>query len=126
MKESTTEIGQRGEALAAQFLEEAGYRILERNYRFMKSEIDLVCYQPMTDYSAGGEIVFVEVKARWGEAFGAGFEAVSADKERHLRTAAEAYLYETKLEGALNRFDVISINLQPDPPVIEHYKDVFR
>ena len=63
---TTNDIGDRGEAVAASFLEEAGYRVLERNYRFKHKEVDLVCYDPRK----GGEIVFVEVKTRSGTGFG--------------------------------------------------------
>jgi putative endonuclease len=117
------EIGNRGEALAAAFLEESGYRILDRNYRFERAEIDLVCLDPGAD---GGEIVFVEVKARSGLGFGRPEDSVTQGKQRHIAHAARAYLYERRLEGARCRFDVVSVLLfDVQRPRIEHFKHAF-
>ncbi|MFZ4438247.1 MAG: YraN family protein, partial [Syntrophales bacterium] len=49
--------GKKGEELAAAYLEEAGYRIIERNYRCLFGEIDMVAEE-------GETLVFVEVKSR--------------------------------------------------------------
>ena len=118
--------GDRGEALAARFLEAKGYTVLERNYRYEHGELDLVCFFPAAKYRAGGQVVFVEVKTRTGLDFGRPEEAVTEAKQRTLRHAAEAYLYERKLENAACRFDVVSIVLRPaQPPEIEHFEDAF-
>lgn len=123
---STKEIGDRGEALAAAYLERKGYTILDRNYRFERAEVDLICFLPAAQYEAGGELIFAEVKTRTGLGFGRPEEAVTEAKKRHLMRAAEAYLYERKLDGAPCRFDVISILLQPGKePEIEHFEDAF-
>ena len=118
-------VGDRGEALAAAYLEAQGYRILERNYRFQRSEVDLVCFEPAADYEQGGDLVFVEVKTRTGTGFGRPEEAVTDDKKRHLLRAAEAYLHENRMDGAPCRFDVVSVLLDEAPPRIEHFKDAF-
>ena len=55
---STQEIGDRGGALAAAYLERKGYTILERNYRFERAEVDLICFMPAPKYEAGGELRF--------------------------------------------------------------------
>ncbi len=123
---STKRIGDRGEQLAAAYLERRGYTILERNYRFERAEVDLVCFQPAERYEAGGELVFAEVKTRSGLGYGRPEEAVTDEKKRHLIRAARAYLYEHKLEGAPCRFDVISIVLQRGrEPEIEHFENAF-
>ena len=123
---STKKTGDRGEAIAAAYLEGKGYTILERNYRYEHAEVDLVCFKPAAKYRAGGELIFAEVKTRTGLGFGRPEEAVTEAKQRHLMHAAEAYLYERKLEGAPCRFDVISIVLQPgQEPQIEHFEDAF-
>ena len=118
------EIGDRGEALAAAYLERHGYRILDRNYRYERAEVDLVALEPNAD-DTGGELVFVEVKTRRSEAFGTGEEAVTEAKRRHLRRASEAYLYERKLEGAPARFDVVVVRLGGAAPEVTHYKYAF-
>ncbi len=116
--------GARGEALAADYLARCGYFVLDQNYRFDHAEVDLVAFQPWPD-GAGGDLVFVEVKTRTSDAFGTGEEAITEAKKRHLRRAAEAYLYERKLEGALARFDVISVVLGGDAPEIRHHENAF-
>lgn len=122
---STKRTGDHGEALAADFLEAAGYRILERNYRFERNEVDLVCFEPAAQYEQGGELVFVEVKTRRGTGFGHPEDAVTDEKQRRLIRAAKAYLYETKLEGSPCRFDVVSILLGDGPPDVKHFKNAF-
>ncbi|CAM3268872.1 YraN family protein [Rhodothermus bifroesti] len=120
------QIGIQGEDLAAAYLEQQGYRILARQYRFERAEVDLVCFEPAPRPEEGGEIVFVEVKTRRGLGFGRPEEAVTPEKQRHLIRAAQAYLYEHHLQRARCRFDVIAIVLQDqDPPEIRHFKDAF-
>lgn len=116
--------GDRGEALAAAFLEAEGYLILERNYRFDRAEVDLVAFAPWPQ-NDGGDLVFVEVKTRTSERFGTGEEAVTEAKQRQLRKAAEAFLYERKLEGAPARFDVVVVDASAEPPAIRHHKYAF-
>ena len=123
---STKQTGDRGEALAARYLEERGYTILARNYRFERAEVDLVCFLPAVRYDEGGELVFVEVKARSGLGFGRPEEAVTEEKKRNVIRAAKAYLYEHKLEGSPCRFDVVSVLLHPgEAPEIEHFENAF-
>ncbi len=117
--------GEHGEDLAAEFLEGLGMRVLETNYRFERSEVDLVCFDEKRDHVFGGEIVFVEVKTRTGRGYGQPEDAVTPDKQQRIVGAARAYLYETKLEGAACRFDVVSIHLDEQPPRIRHFRDAF-
>lgn len=117
------DIGDRGEEIAADYLEGQGYRVLERNYRFERAEVDLICLAP--DVS-GGELVFVEVKARSGLGFGRPEEAVTEEKQHHITHAARAYLHERRLERARMRFDVVSVLFRRDrAPEIEHFEDAF-
>ena len=62
---TTAEIGRRGEDVAVAFLEAKGYRILDRNVRWGREEVDIVAFEP-TPRDDGGMIVFIEVKARSG------------------------------------------------------------
>ncbi len=116
--------GSRGEHLAARFLEDKGYTVLERNYRFAHEEIDLICFVPYPD-DEGGEVVFVEVKARRGAAFGTPEDAVNRAKQQAIMRVAEAYLFERKLGAALVRFDVVSVRMDVDPPSLQHYENAF-
>lgn len=119
-------VGDRGEHLAVRYLEGEGYIILDRNYRFERAEIDVICYSPPDERGLSGELVFAEVKTRSGTGFGRPEEAVSAAKRRHIVRAAQAYLHERRLEKARCRFDVISILLPPNgEPEIEHFRRAF-
>lgn len=125
---STKQTGDRGEALAAEYLAARGYRILARNYRHERAEIDLVCAGPaQRDAPAQRALVFVEVKARSGLSFGRPEEAVTETKQQHLVRAATAYLHERRLEDAPVRFDVVSVMLRPGrAPSIRHFENAFR
>lgn len=95
-------IGSRYEQRAAQYLEEQGYQILERNYRCRLGEIDLVARD-------GNYLVFVEVKYRMDERAGYGLESVDVKKQRRIVRAASWYLCEKHIrEGQPCRFDVVS------------------
>lgn len=124
---STKDFGDYGEEIAASYLEKIGYRILERNYRFERSELDLVALSPDVQGGAGLELVFVEVKIRAGLGFGRPEEAVSEAKRRNLVRAAQAFLHERRLEKAKCRFDVISIveRAGGGKPEIQHFERAF-
>jgi putative endonuclease len=94
-----------GERLAAEHLARAGYRIVARNVRVDRVEIDVV--------AARGELfVFVEVKTRAGRRFGAPEEAVDARKCARIVRGARAWLHANGRPRARARFDVIAV--EPD------------
>lgn len=96
------DLGARGEEIAVTHLEEKGWLILDRNYSFMKNELDIVA-------STDREIVFIEVKTRSNTNFGEPEDAVTEEKQKSLFKVADAWLHERRLDGAPIRFDVISI-----------------
>lgn len=122
---TTKALGDRGEDVAAAYLEARGYLVLERQYRFERAELDLVCLEPAAHPQDGGELVFVEVKARTGSGYGRPEEAVTEAKQRHLFHAAEAYLHERRMERARCRFDVIAVHFDGQRTHVEHFKDAF-
>ena len=124
MARHNQETGVAGERLAEEYLEAKGYAILERRYRFERAEVDLICFEPDGD-NLKGEIVFVEVKTRRNRSFGNPEEAVTLGKQRSIIKAASAYLYESKMEKAACRFDVVAIFLTDGEPLIEHFKHAF-
>ena len=85
--------GAEAEELACAYLEAKGWRILERNYFFERSEVDIVAYDDTA-------IVFVEVKMRSSTWFGYPEEFVNDVKIQHVQKAAEAWMYERKMEGS--------------------------
>lgn len=101
---SARETGQRGERAAARWLKRNGCRILQKNYRAGRHEIDLIAEEKAT-----GTILFVEVKTRTEGGFGSPMEAVDRNKQRFLRLAAEQWLAENRLYGQPARFDVIEV-----------------
>lgn len=118
---TTREIGDEGEELAVAYLESKGYTVFERNYHFEHAEVDIVAYD--------GEsyIIFVEVKRRSSNRYGKPEEYVDKEKIANVYKAAEAWLYERKLNGSPVRFDVVSIVQQDDEaPDITHFEDAFR
>lgn len=119
-----TDLGARGEALAASYLEDKGYHVIERNYRFERAEVDLICYDPTAEPT--GDLVFVEVKTRSGLGYGAPEEAVTDAKKEQLVKVSEAYLHQHRMERSSSRFDVVAIVLrQGDAPDIDHIQHAF-
>lgn len=96
-------LGKEGEDRAAHFLVGQGYKILERNYRTRAGEIDLIALHE-------GMVVFVEVKTRSSNAFGAPELAVTPQKQLRMVKAALGYLRFKKLHQMPCRFDVVAIN----------------
>jgi putative endonuclease len=120
MAKTSKEIGNEGEDIAAAYLESKDWLIFDRNYFFEKAEVDIVA----TDRNY---IIFVEVKYRTNTYFGEPEDFITPKKEENIRKAAEAWLYERKMETAVARFDVLSIVQEGNKaPQIKHFKDVFR
>lgn len=112
-------VGDDWERLAEKRLKSAGYRVLERNFRVRPGEVDLVAEE-------NGVICFVEVKGRRSAGFGLPAEAVTAEKQRRIFRAAEAWLARERRGREPCRFDVVSIRETPDGPEIEILRDAFR
>ena len=111
------ELGKKGEDIAAQYLSEKGYEILERNWRNRHKEIDIIAKD-------GNELVIVEVKARRSDEHGDPDLAVTRPKQTRLICAANAYIFQNKLD-INTRFDIVSIVFKGDEPVIDHIQDAF-
>lgn len=109
--------GKLGEDNAAAFLIKNGYEILQRNYRFKKSEVDLIC-------SRNKLMVFVEVKTRSSKAFGNPESFVSQNQQEAIIRAAEEYILERNWEGDI-RFDIIAIYKKGTEEELVHFEDAF-
>lgn len=119
-------LGRQGEALAGNYLEKSGYKILERNYRSPFGEVDLIARQPEGN-EPGGEsvLVFVEVKTRSSAAYGFPEESITPAKQVHLVQTAQAYLQDhPELEGNW-RIDIITVRTfrSGGPAEIEHFEN---
>jgi putative endonuclease len=111
-------LGNTGEDLACEELERRGYAIIARRYRRRGGELDIIARD-------GKTMVFVEVKAREGRAFGEACEAVTANKRRTITRLALDYLMRHRLAECACRFDVVSIHFDSGTPVIEVYQNAF-
>jgi putative endonuclease len=113
-------LGDRGERLAAEHLERAGWTILARNFRLGHREVDLVARR--------GEVVaFVEVKTRAGLGYGHPLEAITWKKRREIQQVAAAWIEAHGRPDDVYRFDAVAILLPVGgEPVIEHVEDAWR
>jgi putative endonuclease len=111
--------GQIGETIAITFLKGQGFSIVERNFRCVCGELDIVARD-------GRAIVFVEVKCRKNLDYGPPQLAVTPFKQRQISKAALVWLGKRKLYDVEARFDVVAILLREhDLPVIEHIRNAF-
>ncbi len=112
-------VGAYGERVAGRRLEDAGYAVLDRNWRSRAGEIDVVAVR-------GGVVVFAEVKCRRSGSFGVPALAVTAAKAERIRLVAQDWLAAHDLVGAAVRFDVLSV-LRPasGPAVVEWIEAAF-
>lgn len=94
--------GRAGEEAALRVYERRGFALVARNWRCPLGELDLVL-------TRRDLLVFCEVKARSGPAFGGGYEAVTWSKRRTLRRLAETFVERSGLHDARVRFDVASV-----------------
>lgn len=110
--------GHWGEELAASYLKNLGYLILERNWRWSRAEADIIAMD-------GKILVFVEVKTRTNTHFGEPEEFVSEKKELLLHELASRYMESISHDWEI-RFDIISILLiEPYGHEIKHIKDAW-
>lgn len=112
------DFGKKAEDLAADFLVGKGYKILVRNFRFQKAEIDIVA-------EFQDQIVIVEVKARSTDAFLEPQEAVNKRKIKLLVLATDEFLKQNNIDKDL-RFDIISVLPDVSNQLrITHIEDAF-
>jgi putative endonuclease len=111
-------LGTEGEDIAVKYLRKKGYRILRRNYKAPRGEIDIIAED-------SGTVVFVEVKTRTGDLFGRPEEAVNHRKQRKIMSAALHYLSREKGERNA-RFDIVGVLMKDDKKDLEHLKDAFE
>ena len=123
------ELGRLGEAYAAAYLEQRGYRLVAANFTLpvgrnlrgavVNNEIDLIAYD-------GETLCFVEVKTRASDWFAPPQVNVDLRKRRQVARAARAYRRMFELENEAYRYDVVTVVLPDDStPQIELIKNYF-
>ena len=113
------DFGRNSEEAATDFLQKKGYRILAKNFRYQKAELDIIA-------EFDDKIIVVEVKARSSNYFINPEEAVDKRKMKLILLATDFYLQENTIEKEV-RFDIISI-LQKDNDELEikHIENAFE
>jgi putative endonuclease len=111
-------LGSRGESIAADYLEEQGYRIVDRNWRTRHGELDLIAIDD-------GALVAIEVKTRSGSGYGHPLEAITARKADRLNRLLLDWAREYGSRARGLRVDAIGITLSPGAePRIEHLRGI--
>lgn len=112
-------LGYRGEDMAAEYLQQQGYCILERNWKNKgRKEIDIIA-------TKDDVAVFVQVKTRRAGSATTPLSAVDARKQHRICLAADSYLKANRIDFC-SRFDVIGIIYDDNNSRIEHIEDAFR
>jgi len=112
------ELGKEGEQLAIDLLLQKGYKILDKNWRYLKAEIDIIAQKdPNT-------LAIVEVKTRSNSFVGNPEEFVTPKKIKLLVMAANEYVISHKLDVEV-QFDIIAIVKNSNYQKVEHLEDAF-
>jgi putative endonuclease len=111
-------IGSLGEHVAEKWLAERGWTILDKHYRGIRNELDLVMRRDNT-------VAFVEVKTRRDNSFGDPIAAVDRKKQRMLVRSAKAWVAKNGAPNLEYRFDVIGILVERSGPQILHIENAF-
>jgi putative endonuclease len=112
-------LGRQGEALAIDFLKKNRYTILQKNYRCVFGEIDIIALKKNV-------LSFIEVKARTSVRFGLPQEAITARKQRKISRVALEFMQRYRVEDKQARFDVVAVQLTPAGPRIELIENAFE
>lgn len=119
LSEKRALLGRKGEELAACYLQQRSFTLLDRNYRGRTGEIDIIARE-------GKTTVFIEVKTRRKGTSYFPAEAVTIRKQRQISRTAQEYLLRHKLQHQSARFDVISVSMAQDgTPEIDHIANAF-
>lgn len=111
------DFGKQGEQLAADFLENKGFTILKRNYRFNRAEIDIIAFKDEF-------LVAVEVKTRSSSYFGDPQDFVKPDQIRRLVMVINHFAEENSIAAEI-RFDIVAIVQQKKTTQIQHFENAF-
>ncbi len=113
-------LGRAGEDAAVRALRARGYRIIARNVRLRRGELDVVAEE-------AGDLVFVEVKCRRSRAYGTPAEGVGPRKQHGLARLAAGYVPRRRLGERACRFDVVEVWVEPSGSLrVEVLRDAFR
>ena len=127
MQDGRRALGTRGELIAVRALQEAGLRIVERNWRCRAGELDIIAEECAPDLSRGAYdsrwLVVVEVRTRRGHGYGSALQSFTHGKQKKLRRLATIYVQETKWPGPW-RIDAVAVQMDRSGKLIsvEHIR----
>lgn len=126
MKINNRKTGNKGEQIAADFLANKGYEILEQNYRNKWGEVDIVVRKSETrNMKLETIVVFVEVKTKTEEIYGEPWEMINKHKLKQIMQMGHLWCMENHYHGLL-RIDVVGVWLDMSGEVarVEHWENV--
>jgi putative endonuclease len=118
LKNQKQKLGREGENIAVDFLKNIGFRVLERNFKYGRKDIDIICKD-------GKTIVFVEVKAGRSKSFGTPLERVHQRKQNNIAQVAKSFIQQRDCSGYDFRFDVVAIDDKKVSKRIKHIRNAF-
>lgn len=121
LKSFNKDIGTFGEELSIQYLINNGYYILEKNYRYKRGEIDIICRKKNL-------LIFVEVKSRYTNSYGFPIESVTYYKQKQIIRISMLYIILNKYNNFNVRYDIIEVFFNNNNELfnINHTADAFR
>jgi len=111
------ELGKKGEEMAVAYLQEKGYEIVTRNFRYQKAEVDIIARKE-------GVLAVVEVKTRSSPDFGAPEDFVKRKQINSLVNAIDFFVNDHALDVDV-RFDIIAIVKNDTGTEVQHLEDAF-
>lgn len=112
-------LGKSGEDVAVEYLKKKRYKIVNKGFRFLRGEIDIIAYD-------GDTLVFIEVKTRKSPRFTQPEESVTPAKRKQLRRVAQGYLLLEHIQDVECRFDVLSLTFDElEGYTVNHITDAF-
>ena len=118
VKQTSHNIGQQAENACCKYLQQQGLKLVAKNYRGHRGEIDIIMQDDKT-------LVFVEVRFRKNNFYGSGLESVNIQKQQRILNTAEQYLQnETKLKNG--RIDVVAMSEKPQNEPIDNNENSYN
>jgi putative endonuclease len=117
MEKNSTDKGRHAEDMAAEYLINKGYVVLERNWRYKHYEIDIIAEN-------NDVLVVVEVKFRSYNTYGEPEVFVNKQKQKYLTEAINAYIQQKNIDKEV-RFDIVSVGFKNKSLQVHHIEDAF-
>ncbi len=111
-------LGVQGEEVAANYLKNKGYQVVERNFRCRMGEIDIIA-------SINKTLVFVEVKTRRSLSYGLPCESITKNKQVHIKRVAKFYTVKNNIINVNQRIDVLEVLYRGEKAYIRHIENAF-